>query len=81
MAKANITNAPHAPTLSSASYPSKYLKFIEQWDSNFCSKSFAITLVDLAGSERLVSSSQSPSETGFINKSLFQLANVISKLA
>jgi len=35
----------------------------------------------LAGSERLQSALQSSAETGFINKSLFQLANVIAKLA
>lgn len=40
-----------------------------------------ITIVDLAGSEKLVSSKQSSTETGFINKSLFQLTNVIAKLS
>lgn len=44
-------------------------------------KNFTITIVDLAGSERLTGNQQSPTETGFINKSLFQLTNCISKLA
>lgn len=42
-------------------------------------------LVDLAGSERVTehdgSSNESSGETGYINKSLFVLGNVIHKLA
>jgi len=41
-------------------------------------------LVDLAGSERLGDfdgKSEAVGETGYINKSLFVLANVINKLA
>ena len=41
-------------------------------------------LVDLAGSERLGEYENKPesvNETGYINKSLFVLANVINKLA
>lgn len=44
-----------------------------------------LNLVDLAGSERLhedeSSKTESSEETGFINKSLFVLSNVINKLA
>jgi kinesin family protein 6/9 len=41
-----------------------------------------LNLVDLAGSERLTDSKHDNStETGSINKSLFLLSNVISKLA
>lgn len=41
-----------------------------------------LNLVDLAGSERLTDSKYDNStETGSINKSLFLLSNVISKLA
>ena len=43
-----------------------------------------LNLVDLAGSERLHEDdsvkSESSEETGFINKSLFVLSNVINKL-
>ena len=43
-----------------------------------------LNLVDLAGSERLNdydSRTEAQGETGYINKSLFVLANVINKLA
>ena len=39
-----------------------------------------MSLVDLAGSERL-QDEESSDETGYINKSLFVLSNVINKLA
>ncbi len=39
-----------------------------------------LNLVDLSGSERL-SDEDSNEETGYINKSLFTLSNVIHKLA
>ncbi len=39
-----------------------------------------LNLVDLSGSERL-SDEESNEETGYINKSLFTLSNVIHKLA
>ena len=39
-----------------------------------------LNLVDLSGSERL-SEEESNEETGYINKSLFTLSNVIHKLA
>ena len=41
-----------------------------------------INLVDLAGSERLsVDVVNNNTETGYINKSLFQFSNVIAKLS
>jgi centromeric protein E len=43
-----------------------------------------LNLVDLAGSERLTdydTKTEAFGETGYINKSLFVLANVINKLA
>ena len=44
-------------------------------------KNSILNLVDLAGSEKLTQGKNSNSETGYINKSLFVLANVINKLA
>lgn len=44
-------------------------------------RSSVVNIVDLAGSERIVSDNQNLNETAFINKSLFQLGNVIAKLS
>ena len=51
-------------------------------ESNISTTKYSIlNLVDLAGSEKLTQGKNSNSETGYINKSLFVLANVINKLA
>lgn len=50
-------------------------------DSDITTRYSVLNLVDLAGSEKLNESESQSGETGYINKSLFVLANVINKLA
>jgi centromeric protein E len=60
-----------------------YIEKREKLDPDTCLFS-TLNLVDLAGSERLSEIEIRPDvqgETGFINKSLFILSNVINKLA
>ncbi|KAL4438108.1 hypothetical protein ABPG74_016887 [Tetrahymena malaccensis] len=62
----------------------KVLSKSKKENNQYSTKAAVLNLVDLAGSERLHeedSKSGNNEETGFINKSLFVLSNVINKLA
>ena len=49
--------------------------------NSITSRNSILNMVDLAGSEKLHETESQSGETGYINKSLFVLANVINKLA
>lgn len=61
-----------------------FIESTKNGDSRRTTKYSCLYMVDLAGSERLneyVPKSESSGETGFINKSLFVISNVINRLA
>lgn len=49
--------------------------------NSITSRNSVLNMIDLAGSEKLNETESNSGETGYINKSLFALANVINKLA
>ena len=58
-----------------------FLETTEKYNENLNKKYSILNLVDLAGSEKINIDDPNSSETGYINKSLFALANVINKLS